>query len=357
MAAIHQFLASLSPRDAQSQHHLAIRDALRSAGYASEIYTGEAKGALRSVGRPFQSFEGGPDTWMLYAHAIGTPVADFVLQRGEPLMLNYHNITPSSFFEPWEPVAAIRLAAGRRQLRPLVARAQANLADSQYNARELLALGARRCSVVPIMLDPDNFAVEPDASTVAQLRARSTSSDTVRLLFVGRLAPNKCQHELVAALPALRSRGLSAELHLVGGSSSDRYERTLREYVKALDLHDVVHFVGSASPEVLAAHYAACDVFVCVSEHEGFCVPLLEAWHHGLPIVAYAGSAVGETLGGGGISLSRKSPTVLAAAISRLVEDPALVEELRQRGHDRLADFDPGRSRAALLTAVEAAVA
>ncbi len=330
---------------------------MRSAGYASEIYTGEAKGALRSVGRPFQSFEGGPDTWILYAHAIGTPVADFVLQRNEPLILNYHNITPASFFESWEPVAAIRLAAGRRQLRPLVASAHANLADSQYNARELLALGARRCSVVPIMLDPDNFAVQPDPATVARLRARSASNESVHLLFVGRLAPNKCQHELVAALPALRSRGLAAELHLVGGSSSDRYEQTLRRYVQALGLEDVVHFVGSASPEVLAAHYEACDVFVCVSEHEGFCVPLLEAWHHGLPIVAYAGSAVGETLGRGGIALSRKSPTVLAAAIGRLVEDAALIEELRRRGRDRLADFDPIRSRTALLAAVDEAVA
>lgn len=356
MVAIHQFLSSLTPRDAQSQHHLHIRDALRAAGYESDLYVGEAKGELRASARPFQTFRGGPDTWMLYGHAIGSPVADFVLERPEPLLLDYHNITPAALFAPWEPHAAIKMAAGRRQLRALAARTRLGLADSAFNASELVELGARRTAVVPIMLDAENFAATPDPATLDRLRLEQASGAR-HLLFVGRIAPNKCQHELVAALDALR-RGyaIDARLHLLGASASDHYERSLRAYIDELGLTSVVHIVGSSSPSVLAAHYEMADVFVCLSDHEGFCVPLLEAWYHDLPIVAYAATAVDETLADAGVRVRRKSPARVAAGVARVLSDDALAIELRRRGRLRLADFDIGRSKAALLAAVESVV-
>jgi glycosyltransferase involved in cell wall biosynthesis len=356
MVAIHQFLSSLAPRDAQSQHHLHVRDALRAAGYESDLYVGEAKGSLRSESQPFREFRGGVDAWMLYGHAIGSPVADFVLQRPEPLLLDYHNITPAALFAAWEPHAAIRMAAGRRQLRALAVQSRLALADSAFNAAELVELGARRTAVVPIMLDARNFAVRPDPATLDRLRSDS-SAGAKHLLFVGRVAPNKCQHELVAALEALRRvHGLDARLYLVGTSSSDRYERTLRSYIDALGLSRVVHLVGSVSPAVLAAHYQAADVFVCLSDHEGFCVPLLEAWYHDVPIVAFAATAVEETMASAGIALRRKSPSRVAAAIARVVSDDALAADLACRGRGRLADFDLTRSKARLLDAIESVI-
>lgn len=352
MVAIHQFLASLAPRDAQSQHHLHLRDALRGAGFDSELFVGEAKGELRTEARSFRDFEGGSDVWMLVGHAIGSPVADFALARPEPLLLDYHNITPAALFAPWEPHAAIRLAAGRRQLRALVARARLAIADSAFNAAELTALGAHEPVVVPIMLDQQNFAAAADQRALEALQ-RDRAVGTVNLLFVGRIAPNKCQHELVAALDALRrGHGIDARLHLVGTSASDRYLRTLRRYIDSLGLGDVVQITGSASASVLAAHYEAADAFVCLSDHEGFCVPLLEAWYHDVPVIAFAATAVTETLGDAGIALQRKSPSLVAAAIARVADDQALRAELARRGRARLADFDVERSKARFLEAI-----
>jgi glycosyltransferase involved in cell wall biosynthesis len=352
MVAVHQFLTSLAPRDAQSQHHLHIRDALRGAGFESDLYVAEAKGELRNLARPFRTFEGGPGVWLLYGHAIGSPVADFVNSRAEPLLLDYHNITPPEFFEGWEPHAAIRMAAGRRQLAPLAARCRLGLADSEFNAAELRDAGARRTAVVPIMVDTANFVASPDAMVVDRL-AVSRAAGRAQLLFVGRLAPNKCQHDLVAAIAALRAGyGIEASLHLVGGSASDRYERALRCYARESGVGHLVHLAGSVTPSELAAYYEGADAYVCLSEHEGFCVPLLEAWYHGVPVIAYASTAVPETLGDSGVLLQRKSPTRVAAAVARVLDDVVLRTRLADLGHARLDRFDPARSRAALLAAV-----
>ncbi len=358
MVAVHQFLSSLAPRDAQSQHHLQIRDALRGAGYASDIFVGEAKGSLRSHARPFRSFEGAPDTWLLYGHAIGSPVAEFVTARPEPLIVDYHNVTPSGFFAAWEPHAAIRMAAGRRQLRALAARCRLGLADSAYNERELVELGARRTAVVPIMVDSENFAAVADPALLARLCA-DRASGIVHLLFVGRLAPNKCQHDLVATVAALRTgHGIDARLHLVGGSSSDRYARALRSYARAAGVEPFIEFVGSAPPAILSAYYEGASCFVCLSEHEGFCVPLLESWYHGLPIVAFASTAVTETLDDAGIVLTRKSPATVAAAIARVaLDDAPLRSRIVSRGAARLEEFSLPRTRAKLLAEIASVVA
>ncbi len=356
MIAIHQFLPSLAPRDAQSQHHLHVRAALRSSGYVSEIYAGEAKGELKSEARPFREFDGNRESWMLYAHAIGSPVADFVRDRPEPLMLYFHNITPSSLFAPWEPSAAIKLGAGRRQLPALVARSRLSMANSEYSEAELIDLGARRTAVVPVMFDTANFASAPDPVMSQELTALA-SKGVVHLLFVGRLAPNKAQHRLVAAVAALRAGyDIDAQLHLVGGSASDRYERTIRSYVDALGLHNAVSFVGSVSPAVLASYYESSSVFVSASEHEGFCVPILEAWYHDLPVVALATTAVDETLGSAGARLRSNTPTRIAAAVARVVADRSLADTLRSRGRARLDEFSVERSKAKLLSAVRSVV-
>jgi glycosyltransferase involved in cell wall biosynthesis len=357
MVAVHQFLASLAPRDAQSQHHLHIRDALRGAGYASDLYVGEAKGEFRAQAQPFRAYCGAPGDWLLYGHAIGTPVAEFVVSRPEPMILDYHNVTPAAMFEAWEPSSAIRMAAGRRQLAPLAARCRLGLADSAFNETELRGLGARRTAVVPIMIDTKNFATAPAAKVLDAL-SDSRSRGARHLLFVGRLAPNKRQHELVAALAALRTGfDIDARLHLVGASASDRYRRTLIRFIEALGLGRAVTLVGSAAPADLAAYYEGCDAFVSASAHEGFLVPLLEAWHHRLPVVASPAAAVGETMGDAGVRVRRPTPIAVAAAAARVLGDDALRAELVARGLGRLDDFALDRSRERLLDAVASVVA
>jgi L-malate glycosyltransferase len=354
VTAIHQFVPTLAPRDAVSTHYLAVQHALREAGYCSDVYALEAKGEFRKRAKPYRSFDGsgGERTWILYHSSVGSPVADFVLDRREPLIVDYHNITPASFLRSWEPSVVGLLDLGRRQLARLAARAELGLADSSFNAMELELLGAARTYVVPIMLDVSTLDRPSDPQVMSRFEAarRRGGSDW---LFVGRLTPNKAQHDVIKGLAAYRRvYDPQARLHLVGGSSSHRYETPLHEFVAALKLTDAVEFAGPVSASALSAYYEACDVLVVCSDHEGFLVPLLEAMYHRLPIVAFASAAIPETLGDAGVLLDSKDPSTVAAAVDRVLRDGALREAMTQAGLLRLRDFDVAQSRKKLIDAI-----
>ena len=354
--AIHQFVPSFAARDAIGHHTLQVRMLLRERGFDSEVYAEDAHPEVRDIARPARELTAGPErpaTWLLYHSSTFSPLADRLLARPEPLLLDYHNITPAECFAPWEPVIAAGQRQARRQLQALAPAAVLGLADSAFNAAELDDVGCPRTVVAPIIVDTDAFAGPVDEDLAAQLAGRGTN-----WLFVGRVAPNKAQHDLVKAF-ALYRRVFDpdARLSLVGGVSSDAYYRALRALVDRLDLGGSVRLAGSVSPSQLAAHYQAADVFVCASEHEGFCVPLLEAMHHELPVVAYAATAVPETLSGAGLCLADKSPAVLAAAVWRVRSDAGLRRQLIDAGQRRLADFAPERTRTLFASAVEALTA
>lgn len=359
MTAVHQFVPTLAPHDAVSTHYLAVQDALRAAGYRSEIYAHEVKPALRRRGRHYRAYRGpraGEPTWLCYHSSVGSPVGDFVLARDEPLLLDYHNITPAELFLRWEPAVAGQLSLGRRQLARLAPRARLGLADSRFNATELSALGCERTAVVPIMLDVSTLDRDADAGTARRLDAVRERGGA-NWLFVGRIAPNKAQHDVVKAFHAYRRFfDPRAELHLVGGSSSHRYLAALHDFVGALGLAGCVHLTGPVPDAQLCAYYRHSDVLVVCSDHEGFCLPLIEAMHAGLPVVAYAAAAVPETLGDGGLLLDTKEPCTVAAAVARVLRDDRLREQLVAAGRRRLGAFDVGRSRERLLEAVGATV-
>ena len=360
MTAVHQFVPTLAPRDAVGGHYLAVQETLRGAGYRSDLYSYEAKDEYRRLARPFTSFSGdghGQATWLLYHSSVGSPVADFVAARDEPLIVDYHNITPAPFFSRWEPAVAGALMKGRRQLVALEARAELGIADSAFNARELTDLGYERTSVVPIMLDV--AALDATPSDPAQLGRLSDAraGGGVDWLFVGRLAPNKAQHDIVKAFAAYRRLyDDRARLHLVGGSSSHRYKTALSDFVDALGLGDAVQIAGPVSAAALTAHYETADVYVITSEHEGFCVPLLEAMHHRVPIVAYSAAAVPETVGDAGVLLDAKDAYTVATAVHRVVTDNELRAQLIEAGIERLREFDIAKSRRKLLDAIELVV-
>jgi L-malate glycosyltransferase len=353
MTAVHQFVPTLAPRDAVGTHYLAVQATLRDAGYRSEIYAYEGKAEYAKLARPFASFAGGADgepTWLLYHSSIGSPVADFVLRRDEPLIVDYHNVTPAEFFAKWEPAVAGALMKGRRQLGDLAHRATLGLADSAFNAEELVAVGYPQTAVVPILLDIDAMEQTPPDPHI-------TRDGRTTWLFVGRLAPNKAQHDIVKAFAAYRRLYDSqARLRLVGASSSHRYEESLRAFIEALGLGDSVELLGGVSSAALMAYYDTADVFVVCSEHEGFLVPLLEAMHHKLPIVAYASSAVPGTLGDAGLLVSVKDAFTIAEAVNRVVSDAGLRSQLVAAGTARLREFDLARSKEKLLAAVRSVV-
>jgi glycosyltransferase involved in cell wall biosynthesis len=221
---------------------------------------------------------------------------------------------------------------------------------SAYNTADLEAAGYPSVGVAPPLMDMATFDGVADPDAVARFRRRRGA----QWLFVGRLAPNKAAHHLVLALAAYR-RGFDpdARLVLIGGHGHRAYTNAIVGLIEELGLTDAVEMAGSVDHGTLAAAYETSDVFVCVSDHEGFCFPLLEAMHHRLPIVAYAEAAVPETVGYGGVLLEDKSPTTVAAAVHRVLAVEGRSKRLADAGQARLADFDLSTTRQQMLREVK----
>ncbi|MDA8341827.1 MAG: glycosyltransferase family 4 protein [Actinomycetota bacterium] len=351
MTAVHQFVPALLPRDATGDHTRALRDAFVAAGWESRIFAEAAHDEICDEAIHYTDYPSyaGPDDVLLYQVGTASPVSEFLLSRREPLVLDYHNITPGHFYAGWEDETAARVGRAREQLAALAPRAVLGIADSAYNAAELAELGCRRTEVVPIVVDVDGWAEDPDPAALAELAASRAASGPV-WLFVGRLSPNKAQHVLVEALwLARRWFDPDTRLHLVGPAVTGAYAQALDGFVDELGLAGAVRRGEHLSPAELAAWFRAADVFVCVSEHEGFCIPLVEAMRFDLPIVALAAGAVPETAGDAAVLLGSSRPATVATAAHRVATDDRLRGVLAAAGRRRLASFDPARSRQRFL--------
>ena len=342
---VHQFTAAIGPRDAVSHHTFEVDTLLRDLGYESEIFAQHVHPDLRDRVRDYRLHADLEADIVLYQASTGSPVADYVLTRTEPLIVNYHNLTPAEMFDPWEPHIGAELDFGRRQLGRLARKASHGLADSRFNAAELEAAGLGDVVVAPVLFDPP------------RLRRSGTIDvgEPPTLLFVGRLSPNKCQEDLIAATAALRQWIPEARLELVGATSSHRYETALRDYAQRV-CPGGVKFAGSVSDVQLADAYAHADVFVCLSEHEGFCVPVIEAMATGTPVVAFAAAVLPETIGTAGVLLDDKSPTNVAVALQRVLTDRELRAQLVENGRLRAATFSPERNRSVMREALRRVV-
>ncbi len=347
MTAIHQFVPALLPRDATGDHTVALQSTLRDAGFESDIYVEAAHDDLWPLASYFEEYpaRAKPDDILLYQLSTASPLADFLAGRPERLVLDYHNITPASFYEAWEDHTAAKVDLARRQMAELAPAAVLGIADSAFNAAELHQFGCSITAVIPILGGIEDEARIPDPPEAERLR-RDHGPSTV-LLFVGRLSPNKTQHHLVEALWLYRRwYDPEARLHLVGPATTPAYARALFGLASALGLGDAVRHGTDLTDAELAAWYADADVFVCLSEHEGFCIPLLQAMRAGLPVVAFGAGAVPETLGDAGILLESKRPGAVAAAVARVVTDRRLADRMVEAGHRRLGAFAPAVVRA-----------
>ncbi|HLH47179.1 MAG TPA: glycosyltransferase, partial [Acidimicrobiales bacterium] len=290
---IDQFVPGFSPHDAISDHVLQLRRVLREAGFDSDIYGGEwVAPTLRGEARPFRERRPGPDEGALLYHAsTHSEMAGWLGERaaaGERLLVDYHNITPASFYGAWLPDAARSMRTAREQLVALAPRVELAFADSRFNEEELIEIGYRRTRTCRLLVDLDRYHEAPDPRTLDRLRRRRGRGGA-EWLFVGRIAPNKCQHDVVAAFAVYRRLfDPSARLTLVGGVNAPRYLRAVEALAAELEVADAVEHRSGVGHRELLAHYATADVFVCLSEHEGFCVPILEAMELGVPVVAYA---------------------------------------------------------------------
>ena len=356
---IDQVIPTLASRDAIGGHVMQLRDLLRTRGYASDIYSGNASPDRLDEGFPITRI-GEPSASgrvLLYQLSIGSGVADIFRDRPERKFVNYHNITPADLLEAWIPQVGEEVRWGRAQLRELASVTEFAIADSEYNESELVAAGYPSTTTVPLLIDPEDFTGSADPVLSARLD-RQRQAGGSDLLFVGKVSPHKGQHDLVKALAAYRRLyDPLARLHIVGGAISEEYQRAVERFADELDLADAVEFAGSVTHEELIAYYERCDVFLCLSNHEGFCVPLLESMYHRLPIVSYQFTAVPETVAQAGLILPDKEPARVAAAVHRVVEDARLRAELATAAGERVDWFALRRVQDGFVAALESACA
>ena len=356
VSAVHQVIPSLVRWDAIGNHSLQVQSILQEMGLRSEIYVNDVGPEYATRAQPYDRYRSAPGTWLMYQASTGSRVAPWFAERAEPKLVNYHNVTPASFFERWEPRLADEMADGRRQIAKLAGVTRHAIAVSRFNQAELDEFGFSSTSTSPLMVDMAAFDHDPDPATGSWLN-RLRDKGGAGLLFHGRIVPNKAQHDVVKALVAYRRLfDPAARLHLTGGVASGSYHFALRRFIGSEGLWDSVDIAGAVSASELTAYFRGADVYLSLSDHEGFGAPLLEAMYNEVPIVAFASTAVPETVGDAAVLLEEKDPVTVAAAVHRVVTDDALRAELVAAGKRRLAELDLSRTRAAMRTELSRAL-
>ena len=335
--SIHQFLPTWEP-GAIGAHALALHETCIEAGIECTTWASEIKPGLAAIARLAEEFlaDRAPrrGSVLLYHCAVGAPLGDQLLERSEPLVLNHHNVTPPIFFDAWHPAMAENLEVGEAQVAKLARHCGFGIADSTFNAQQLQHFGCSNTEVAPVFMN-----LEKPVSSVLESRLRSGAAGT-KWLFVGRIAPNKAQHELVRAFAWYRQAyDPAAQLWLVGEGPADGYTASLTRLIDHLGVADGIVMAGSVSEQDLGAYYAVADVFVSLSAHEGFGVPLVEAMAARVPVVALAAAAVAETVGDAAVLVDRCDPGLVAGCVARVMRDAVVRDALIAAGDRRALQF------------------
>ena len=345
----HQFHPVIAYGDAVGNDAFELQRLFWASDVRSDLFAWEAKAEVKALVRDWRDLERLPkDALLLIHHSMGNDVLGEVAKLPQRKAIVYHNITPGSYFAGLNDHARRYSELGREQLKELAKVAEFGFADSEFNRQELEAAGIAKTAVVPILYDWEAFDVTPDPVVTRRLADERTA-----ILVVGQILPQKAVHDVIAAFARYREGDRGAHLYLVGSTAmSASYLGRLTRQVEDAGLADDVTFTGSVNIEQLVAYYRGATAFLTLSDHEGFCVPLIEAMRSRLPIVANAAGAIPETLGDAGILLDDKSPARVAEALERVVRDRDTREDLIARGERRLEDFSRERVRDRLKDAL-----
>ncbi len=324
-SAVHQFHSGSAVGDAITNQMFQLQKFLRELGFQSEIFAEHIGAGLEGRINTIFGYEGSESELLILHHSNGNDAFDHVIALPNDIVAIYHNVTPEEYFENESVRRFIRL--GREQLRLLSVRAALGVADSNFNRREMLAAGFRRVEVLPVRSDFSEFN-RPDGG-------RETHSKD--WLYVGRLVGNKCQHDLVKAFSLYhKSFDDEARLILIGYPTDEDYVSIVEQEADRLGVSDRVILLGGVSDHQLRSAFAGVGIFVSVSEHEGFGVPILEAMAAGVPVVAFGAAAIPETMGGAGVLMRTKDPAVVAATVQSVQENPDLRRRLVERQFARV---------------------
>lgn len=345
---IIQMLPNLAYGDAIGNDTLTLEQTLKSAGYETKTYANFIDDRIKDpLCLSIDKYECQKDDIIIYHLSTGTDLNYKFSQYDCKKVIMYHNVTPPHFFELYDEYMMKVCDSGLRATKYLRKHADYCFADSEFNKQELIEMGYTcEIEVLPILIAFDDYKKTPNVGVMRKY----ADDGYVNIVFTGRVAPNKKPEDIIAAFAYYKkyinpkSRLILVGNHLV----TPGYFPRLSRYIEYLGVEDVI-FPGHIRFDEILAYYRIADVFVCLSEHEGFCVPLVEAMYFDVPIVAYDSCAVGETLGGSGLLLQDKSPAVVAEAIHRVMSDQKLRNQIIENQRFRLKDFQHDKIKAQFL--------
>lgn len=348
---IHQFATSLSYGDAISDEMLEIQSVLREQGFRSEIFVKMFDPKSARYVKDYREYKkiSSPENVVIFHFSIGSPVSKLFFRVPDRKMMIYHNITPHEFFVDSHRVLARECYKGRLEINLFVDKVDLAVGDSEFNRRELEAFGYKATGVLPILMNFAKFDGRPDPVT-----ARIFDNGKTTLLYVGRLIPNKKFDDVIKTFHFYKRHfNPDSQLILAGDYRGlERHFASLQDLVAKLKVMDV-HFSGHIEFAELLAFYRAADFYVSMSEHEGFGVPILEAFYNRIPVIGYAAGAVEETMNGGGVTLYEKDFLRTAALIDHIQRDDALRKRIVEGQLKALEKFSRANVSRVLLDLVE----
>jgi glycosyltransferase involved in cell wall biosynthesis len=339
---VNQWVPAAHRGDAIGDSARAVRDRLRSLGHASDIFALTIDDDMLGEARAFADPAAARGDVTILHFAVPSPMTEAFARLPRGRVLQYHNITPARFYAPYDP-AIFRIAAlGRRELASLAGRTDLALGDSEFNRRELEALGFTDTAVFPVAVDVRRIVDAPRTPALEKW----LNDGLTNFLFVGRIVPNKKIEDIIR-LAEHYKRYVDAHYRFIFVGRDDgvpRYTNMLRAFIGELGwLPDRYLFTGPVPDRELAAYYRYSSVYISMSEHEGFCVPLVEAMAADLPILAYSCTAIPDTLGGAGVQFRPKNFEHAAELLGMLAFDDGLRASVVDGQRRRLAHFVTGR--------------
>jgi len=354
---IHQLNSALAYGDAITNHTFEMGKVLRKWGFDtyifSEIMDGNKVLQKAESDKIYKKYMNFKEDLLIFHYSVHCENANLYKNSKNIKIFEYHNITPEGYFNGYDGHTYLICKRGRNELKSLT-NCKISLGDSEYSRRELVQCGFddKKSDVLPIFINFEKL----ESICVNKNIFKKFSNEFVNILFVGRVAPNKRIEDLIKIFYIYnRFINKKSRLFIVGSRFLKKYDEQLDQLVKHLKLNNVI-FTNKVSLSDLKTYYKLANVFLCMSEHEGFCVPLIEAMHFKIPIISYSSTAIPYTLKDAGILVNKKSYAEVAELIDILVNDKNLSDRIIRKQDERLEEFDRQCVERKLLSIIEKAI-
>lgn len=333
---IVQIAHAISYGDAASNQIIAMDKLLRRCGFETTIFADKIDTKMNYDIVPFSKFQYQSGMKVVFHFSTGTSFVDKVMNLACPIILYYHNITPPQFFEGFAWGSYFASKKGRQQLMMLKRKTEFAWAASEYSRLELEEAGFANTGVLPIIVDFEEYHKAPVVERIVE----QYRDDCTNILFVGRVTPHKKQDDIIRTFYYYKTCINPQSRLILIGSHKKAYVEALRKLIQELSFDNSVVLTDKVSFAEMCTYYSISHAFLCMSEHEGFCVPLLESMYYRLPIFAYDAAAVPYTMGHSGVLFDQKDYPHIAEMIGMVLNSEYKTRIVEAQAK-RLQDFSP----------------